>query len=84
MHIYYLLFIIIIVFLFLDEDGEKSVSVLLDGEEATMHFIDVSDDEVRFSFENLFNVRLRKSFSFTRYFSNDHTKFCFDHNTSLK
>ena len=39
------------VFLFSDEDGEKSVSVLLDGEEATMHFIDVSDDEVQFSFD---------------------------------
>ena len=33
-------------YIFSDEDGEKSVSVLLDGEEATMHFIDVSDDEV--------------------------------------
>ena len=39
------------VFLFSDEDGEKYVSVLLDGEEATMHFIDVSDDEVQFSFD---------------------------------
>ena len=33
-------------FILSDEDGEKSVSVLLDGEEATMHFIDVSDEEV--------------------------------------
>ena len=31
-----------------DEDGEKSVSILLDGEESTMEFIDVSEEEVKF------------------------------------
>ena len=29
-----------------DEDGEKSVSILLDGEESTLEFVDLSDDEV--------------------------------------
>ena len=33
-------------FLFSDEDGEKSVSILLDGEESTLEFVDLSDDEV--------------------------------------
>ena len=29
-----------------DDDGDKSVSILLDGEESTMEFVDLSDQEV--------------------------------------
>ncbi len=33
--------------MFPDDESKKSVSVLLDGDEATMHFIDMSDENVR-------------------------------------
>ena len=29
-----------------DDDGDKCVSILLDGEESTMEFVDLSDQEV--------------------------------------
>ena len=30
----------------IDDDADKSVSILLDGEESTMEFVDLSDQEV--------------------------------------
>ena len=44
------LYLIVLSFLFItDDDSETTVSVLLDGEETTMDFIDVAYEEVRFA-----------------------------------
>ena len=33
-------------FVFADDDADRSVSILLDGQESTMEFVDMSDREV--------------------------------------